>query len=624
MTTCTIGELKQRLLDISAPDKDGVYRNGPAKRAARTELAMQAMRDLWERACEQVPFDVPEQGVGLAAVGSLARGQFGPSSDLDLVLIHDGRVLNEQRLGELANHLWYPIWDGGIDLDHSVRSRAQCESVTDGDMPAAVGWLDVRPIAGDAALIESVATSILERWRKAARRRLNELTQSAEKRLHQSGRLPYLNQPDIKEARGGLRDATLVAAIAASWLADRPHGRYDDAVEAMLDVRDCLHVAAGKDTNLLLSVYQQRVATMLGLADPTLPDEEREARSIDDLQTRLARLGRCIAFALDDTASRASRSLTHVRPRFAFFQLATRIISPAAAPSAAAGLQSGREAPSFDIVAPGIARHEGEIVLAPNANPQEDRTLALRAAVAAAELHLPINTGTLRNLSHYTASVGGWDDVMREQFIRLLTSGPELIRVWEALDSVGIPENWMPEWAAIRNRPSASAAHRYTVDRHSIEVASRLGERARHYGAHRFTALVLAGLLHDIGKRPGVADHAVEGMRHAKAVAERMGFDADVVQWVTLLVREHLTLSEYATGRDPEDPAVGLELAIRLENDPILLDMLYDLTRADGSSLGATAGEAITKRYGWSAWRERLVAAMADAARRNMTVVQDV
>lgn len=624
MTDCTIGELKQRLLAVSAPDSDGIYRNGAEKRAVRVELAMQALRDLWRQACEQVSFDVPEQGVGLAAVGSLARGQFGPSSDLDLVLIHDGRTLNERSLNELANRLWYPIWDSGIGLDHSVRTRAQCESVTDGDLPAAVGWLDVCPIAGDAGLIESTSTSILERWRKAARRRLPELTQSAETRLDRFGRLPYLNQPDIKESRGGLRDATLVAAIAASWLADRPHGLYDDAVEAMLDVRDCLHVVAGKDTNLLLSVYQPRVAAMLGLADPTLPQDEREARVIDDLQTRIAKLGRCIAFALDDTASRASRSLTHVRPRFAFFQLATRIISPAAAPSAALGRPLRREAPSFDVVAPGVVRHDGEIVLAPNTNPQEDCSLALRAAVAAAELKLPINTGTLRNLSHYATSAYVWNETMREQFIRLLACGPELIHVWEALDSVGIPEKWMPEWAAIRNRPSASAAHRYTVDRHSVEVTSRLGERARHYDAHRCTALLLAGLLHDIGKRPAVADHAAEGARHAKAVAARMGFDADVVQWVTLLVREHLTLSDYATSCDPDDPAVGLELAMRLENDPILLDMLYDLTRADGSSLGATAGETIAKRYGWSAWRERLVGMMADAARRNMTVVQDV
>lgn len=65
-----------------------------------------------------------------------------------------------------------------------------------------------------------------------------------------------------------------------------------------------------------------------------------------------------------------------------------------------------------------------------------------------------------------------------------------------------------------------------------------------------------------------------------------MGFDRDIIWWVTLLVREHLTLSEFATGQNPNDPNVGDELASRLDHDPLLLDMLFDLTRADGSSLG--------------------------------------
>ena len=47
----------------------------------------------------------------------------------------------------------------------------------------------------------------------------------------------------------------------------------------------------------------------------------------------------------------------------------------------------------------------------------------------------------------------------------------------------------------------------------------------------------------------------------------------------------------------------------------MLLDMLFDLTRADGSSLGATAGETIGKQYGWSRWRESLVRTMYAAAR---------
>ncbi|OZG60698.1 protein-P-II uridylyltransferase [Bifidobacterium lemurum] len=602
--------LKRRFMEMSQPDEDGVYRDGAAKRQARTALAMDALRELWREACGSVSFAVPDSGVGLAAVGSLARGQVGPSSDLDLVLIYEPHALNDTQINELANKLWYPLWDSGLDLDHAVRTRAQCASVTDHDLPAAMGWLDVRAIAGDAALIESTAASILERWRKAARKRLPELLDSAASRLNEFGRLPYINQPDVKEARGGLRDTVLVSALAASWLADRPHGVYDEAVERLLDVRDCIHLAAGKDTNLLLAPYQAQVAVMLGLADPTWPEAERTAYAIDDLQTLLARIGRRIAFSLDSTASRAEHSLVHEKPRFSFFQ----IMSPRGG--------GRREAPQFELVAPGVAKHEGELVLAPGVEPSRDATLALRVAVASGETGLPINPATLANLKQCPIRDSQWTQESRALFLRLLACGPELMRVWEEIDFVDLPGRWIPEWLGVRNRPSASAAHRYTIDRHSVEVVSRLSryrEGAREaYDDRHYAALLLVGLLHDVGKRAFVRDHAAEGARHVPVILRRMGFDEDIVGWATLLTREHLTLSDFATGRNPNDPAVGEELAARLDHDPVLLDMLFDLTRADGSSLGATAGESITKQYGWSAWREKLVTAMYSSARRSL------
>ena len=118
--------LKKRFMAMSQPDKDGVYRDGAAKREARTRLAMDSLKRLWEEACGEVSFEVPPSGIGLGAVGSLARGQVGPSSDLDLVVIYEPHAVNDRQLNELANKLWYPIWDSGLDLDQSVRTVAQC------------------------------------------------------------------------------------------------------------------------------------------------------------------------------------------------------------------------------------------------------------------------------------------------------------------------------------------------------------------------------------------------------------------------------------------------------------------------------------------------------------------
>ena len=261
------------------------------------------------------------------------------------------------------------------------------------------------------------------------------------------------------------------------------------------------------------------------------------------------------------------------------------------------------------------------MVLADGVDPAKDPDLPLRAAVAAAERDLPIAAATLRNLARAPINDAQWSEGSRKLFLRLLGSGSALPRVWEELDFVDIPGRWVPEWLGVRNRPSASAVHRYTVDRHMVEVTAKLSRQSAGGGTYddeHYASLLLAGIFHDIGKRPGVADHASEGARHTRVILTRMGFPGPVIEQATLLVAEHLTLSAFAVRRDPEDHQAVAELTRRVHSDPVLLDMLYDLTRADGSSLGATAGEAITKRYGWSRWRASVVGEMYAAARLSL------
>lgn len=582
---------------ISQLDSDGVYRNGEDKREKRTRLVTATLRKMWDDAMGDVPV---RRGVGLAAVGSLARHQLGPCSDLDLVIMYDDKLVGSGDVSAIADRIWYPLWDAGLDLDHSVRTRQQCEAVTDSDLPAAMGWLDVMPIAGDEKLIAETAESILHRWRRSVGRRIGELEASAEERANRFGVLAYLNQPDVKEARGGLRDTVLISAIIAAWLADRPHGQeYENCKQGLLDVRDCIQLTSNHDSNLLLPDFQYEVAAMMGLADPTLPPDEREAQSVEMLQTRLAHYGRHIAFALDSTMSHAKHTVTHSHKRFAFFQ-------------------GKRSKPRFHTLLDGTAELEGEVVLMPGVKPAESHNLELRVAVAAAENNLQIGPSTLLQLRQCPTSTRDWDAESRDLFLRLLGSGAKLPDLWESLDYVGIPGEWMPEWLGVRNRPSASAVHRYTIDRHMVVTTSQIptaSPQGVEYDARHHAALLLAGILHDIGKRPGVTDHAAEGVRHAGAVLERMGFDDGVRAMVLLLVQRHLMLSRFAMKRSPDDETACEELADAVNHDALTLDMLFDLTRADSSSLGATSGELISRQQGWSEWRASLVTAMYRAVR---------
>ena len=94
-------------------------------------------------------------------------------------------------------------------------------------------------------------TAVLADWRNQAPKRLPELRDLCDERAERQGELQYLLEPDLKEARGGLRDATALRAVAASWLADAPREGLADARRSLLDVRDALHLATGRATDRL-------------------------------------------------------------------------------------------------------------------------------------------------------------------------------------------------------------------------------------------------------------------------------------------------------------------------------------------------------------------------------------
>ncbi|MGX1675818.1 [protein-PII] uridylyltransferase [Streptomyces sp. NPDC055400] len=535
--------------------------SGPPRRSALAGLTDDWLAELFTDGAREL------SGVSLVAVGGYGRGELSPRSDLDLLLLHDGSA-GPGAIASLADRVWYPVWDLGLALDHSVRTPAEARKTAGEDLKVQLGLLDARHIAGDLGLTVGLRTAVLADWRNQALKRLPELRDLCDERAERQGELQYLLEPDLKEARGGLRDVTALRAVAASWLADAPREGLADARRRLLDVRDALHLATGRATDRLALQEQDQVAAELGLLDA------------DTLLRQVYEAARTVSYASDVTWREVGRVLRSraVRPR-----LRTMLGG------------GSKPATERSPLAEGVVEQEGEAVLARAARPERDPVLPLRAAAAAAQAGLPLSLHAVRRMAAAARPLPTpWPAEAREQLVTLLGAGRPTVEVWEALEAEGLITRLLPDWERVRCRPQRNAVHTWTVDRHLVETAVRAAALTRRVG--RPDLLLVAALLHDIGKGwPG--DHSVAGEIIAKDVAARIGFDRADVAVVATLVRHHLLLIESATRRDLDDPAT-----VRAVADAVgsvgTLELLHALTEADALATGPAA---------WSSWRGSLV-----------------
>jgi [protein-PII] uridylyltransferase len=529
----------------------------------RTELVgaalRQALTDLYDGWLAHLLGD-PGPGVALVAVGALGRRDPAPGSDLDLVLVHDG----SHDVSALADRVWYPVWDSGVGLDHSVRTVAQAEAVAKEDLKAALGLLDARPVAGDLELGRQLVSATRAAWRSGAPKRVPELRAFVEERARQFGEVAFLLEPDLKEARGGLRDVHALHALAVAQVADQPGEALRRAHDVLLDVRGELHRRTGRagrrTVDRLLMQEQDGVAQALGLADG------------DALMAEVSTAARTIAFASDGTWRRVA----------------------AAAPKRRMLGLRGPSGPVRRPLADDVVEQEGVVVLARDATPEDDPLLLLRVAQAAAWARLPIAPITLERLAAGPPLPDPWPGAARDAFVGLLAAGEGAVATFEELDQAGLLVRLLPEWESVRSKPQRNSYHRFTVDRHLIEAAANAAALTRRVA--RPDLLLVGALLHDIGKGlPG--DHTEVGMKVVAGLAPRLGFPPEDVAVLVAMVEHHLLLPDVATRRDLGDPATAGSVADAVGSADVL-ELLHALTEADSLATGPAA---------WSGWKGQLV-----------------
>ncbi|MGU3433543.1 [protein-PII] uridylyltransferase [Actinomycetes bacterium M1A6_2h] len=535
--------------------------DAPALRQALTDL-----HEFWLTTKGSEVGIKPDSGFAIVAVGGLGRREMLPFSDLDLVLLHDD--IDPALVSQVADQLWYPLWDAHIKLDHSVRTVAQALQVASQDLTAALGLLDARHIAGDVELSNLLIGGVRRQWRTGIRDRFDGLVDQTRTRWSRSGEIAHRAEPDLKSGRGGLRDVQLLDALSIAQLTDAmpglgpdsPGGGLTAAHDKLLDVRTELHRIAGRARDQLRAQDADEIAAALRIGDRF------------DLARVLSDSARTIGYSVDVGLRTAGNAI----PR--------------------RGLSRLRRVPVRRPLDEGVVEHAGEVVLARDARPKKDPGLIMRVAAASAQTGMPMSASTLGRLSDSAPELREpWPKEALNDLLVLLGSGRRAIAAIEALDRTGLWGRLLPEWGAVRDLPPRDAIHTWTVDRHLMETAAYASALTTRVS--RPDLLVLGALLHDIGKGRG-GDHSVVGAELATQVGKRLGLWPTDVELLSAMVRHHLLLPEVATRRDLDDAATVQGVVDAIGGDQALLELLHALAEADSMATGPGV---------WGDWKSSLI-----------------
>jgi [protein-PII] uridylyltransferase len=548
----TIEGLRARLEALDRAYSAGHHGLWSARR--RSELFDEALGELF-RAAE------PPPGVALAASGGYGRRQQLPRSDVDLVVLHDGNRADE--VAALAERLLYPLWDGGFEVGHAVRTPLECELVARERLDALTSMLDLRPIAGDGAIVREVAERVHAVASDDVPAFVRALREDAALRAERFGATTHLLEPDLKNGAGALRDVQAVrwaTAIAGeAFLRTGERDAIEAAEEFLTRVRSALQLETETHGDRLPLELQPPIARMMGF------DDEPRSIAEDGLMRTVFEHARAVRWIAENVLWRAaeqvSMSIDPPRP-FAGPDEALEALAAAA--------ESGERA-------------DGRVLDSIEATPVPD----------------PIP----------------WTDRTRSAFLRIIRSGEAGVAALDALDRLGMLVRLVPAWSDVRCRPQRDPYHRFTVDTHLTRTVAEMGRLLAVGEDPPATAelaqgpdrdgLLLGALLHDIGKT-GEGGHVPAGSRIAGETLDHMGIEGATRDLAAFMVREHLLLPDTATRRDLADEDLILDVAARI-GSPDRLGALTLLAEADAIATGPSA---------WTAWRQTLLRELVTRVQR--------
>lgn len=519
----------------------------------------------------------------LVALGGYGRKELFPYSDIDLMLLYHPGV--EKQLNDVAEAIFYPLWDAGLEVGHGVRTPATCIEQAGKDFFLQVSLLDARPVAGSPDLFADLLADFQKTFVVGQRKTfLQDMLFHRRKRHERFGNHSYLLEPHIKESRGGFRDIQAMLWSAqvlfnlkhpqdlerAGLISPEELQAFTQASDTLVKTRNRLHYISGRKNDQLFFEHQEEMAKAFGYKDEQgMLGVERFMRDIHaQLQT--------VALTTD-----------------LFFEHAIEVL----------GLAEAGKQPQDKELEKGITLRQGRIHLTDISLAAKRPYLLMRVFAQVAQTGTPLHHRTKKLISGHLQLINErsrHSKRMNKAFLETIQGSNPLPALTDMLET-GLLSAYIPEFLHLKSLAQHDIYHVFTVDRHLLQTVEEINQlRALEHTLFITVPspyiLFLAALLHDIGKGYG-KNHAEYGAELASDIGKRLRMAEADIKCLTFLVREHLFLAEIAQRRDLEDEALIVRCAKQL-NDPDRLTMLYLLTIADAKATGPSA---------WSDWKAALL-----------------
>jgi len=520
-----------------------------------------------------------DDSLTVMALGGYGRRELCLSSDVDLMVIHQGKLSEEMKA--VISRAIYPLWDARLEVGHSILTYRECIRLAVSDFRVFTSLLDSRFLLGSRSFFQLFQEAFRSRIYRERASLLGRFLISREERAEKYGGEDHFVEPDLKEGLGGLRDLHLMDWMAKTYFrcerleqikrfAVFTHFHLDELTVSrsfLLNVRNCLHLLAKRKEDRLFLSFQNRIAKDLGYEDgPSISGPEKLMR---DLYLHLNR----------------------IRYRHEEFQAkALDMIDPSPAEPAPEQLPE-----ALQVV-------KGNIVLKQGSLFEKDPLIILQALNEANGRGLFLGSGFIWEAEEVIAQ-GGKDLVASSEakalFLEIILKprNPKVIRL--ALE-IGLITLFIPEFSEIRNLPQFGFYHVMTVDLHSLRTLEVVNEISQGLYDTQWPllrkvferiqdpdCLFLAALLHDIAKG-NETDHAEKGSRLIIRILRRLGVAGKALEVVPFLVRHHLLLINVSQRRDLSYEKTSVQVAQTIQ-DKETLKMLFLLTVADSFATGPMA-----------------------------------